>query len=143
MADMGFSEAVRTVFSKYATFSGRAGREEFWWFALFNVLGSAVADTLDRAFFGTRMMWRGYDGMMWGWHYQMMTPSVLGGIFSLVVLMPSLAVGARRLHDVGLSGWWLLLVFLPVIGWIILLVWTVQRGEKGANAYGPDPLGAT
>ena len=65
--------------------------------------------------------------------------NVLSGIFRLATLIPSLAVGARRLHDINKSGWWLLLMFAILIGWIILIVWAIKQGDKGPNRYGPDP----
>lgn len=132
MADMGFTEAVRTVFSKYATFSGRARRAEYWWFALFNALASLALQILDVAIFGAYRM--GPDAGMG-------LPNVLGGLFSLAILVPSIAVWVRRLHDVGRSGWWWLLALIPVIGWIILFYWSVRRGDMGPNAFGPDPVG--
>lgn len=131
MADMGFADAVRSVFSKYATFSGRARRAEYWWFALFNVLVSLALQILDMAIFGMRSM--GPDAGMG-------LPNVLGGLFSLAILVPSVAVWVRRLHDVGRSGWWWLLALIPVIGWIILFYWSVRRGDVGANIFGPDPV---
>ncbi len=66
--------------------------------------------------------------------------SPLSSVFSLATLLPGLAVGARRLHDIDKSAWWLLLCFVPVIGWILLLVWAVFEGTKGDNRFGPDPL---
>jgi uncharacterized membrane protein YhaH (DUF805 family) len=119
---MGFTEAVRSVVvERYADFQGRSPRSEFWWFALFYMLLSlgvgmiaAVSDTL-------------------------------GGILNLVVticlLVPSLAVSIRRLHDTDRTGWWILLYLIPVIGTIVLIVFYVQRGTDGDNRFGPDPLG--
>ncbi len=105
---MTFGESIKACFSKYAAFDGRAVRSEFWWFALFTFLVSAGAG---------------------------MVSQTLSGLFSLAVLLPSLAVGARRLHDIDKSGWWLLLWFLPLIGWIILLVWAAQEGRE-PNRFG-------
>ncbi len=135
MADMGFTEAVRTVFSKYATFSGRARRAEYWWFALFSFLMHAALQIVDRVVFGGGMMGPS-AGMGWG----NSGPGLLDGLFSLAVLLPSIAVWVRRLHDVGRSGWWWLLALIPVIGWIILFYWSVRRGDVGPNAFGPDPI---
>lgn len=132
MADMGFTDAVRTVFSNYATFSGRARRAEYWWFALFNVLASLALQILDLVIFGDYRM--GHDAGAG-------LPNVLGGLFSLAILLPSIAVWVRRLHDVGRSGWWWLLALIPVIGWIILFYWSVRRGDVGGNSFGPDPAG--
>lgn len=115
---MDFQTAVRTCFNKYATFNGRAHRPELWWFVLFNLLASAVLAVVD---------------------------SILGfeffnSIYSLAVLLPSLAVGARRLHDIGRSGWWLLLGLIPVIGFLVLIYWYIQPGDPAANEFGPPPL---
>lgn len=100
---MTFGESIRTCFSKYATFDGRATRSEYWWFFLFTFLVSAALSIFSE---------------------------VLPGVFSLGVLLPSLAVGVRRLHDIDKSGWFLLLWFIPVIGWIVLIVWAIQEGKE-------------
>jgi uncharacterized membrane protein YhaH (DUF805 family) len=134
MADMGFQTAVRTVFANYATFEGRARRAEYWWWVLFTAIARAVLRILD----GSALHMGGGEMGMGRW---MQTPGPLAGLFTLAVLVPSLAVAVRRLHDTGRSGWWLLLVLIPVVGWIVLLVFMVEAGEKTANAYGPDPIG--
>lgn len=121
---MDFPTAVRTCFSKYVDFTGRARRSELWWFVLFTFLANLVASILDR------MLGTDFDGS---------TNGLIGTLVSLAVLLPSLAVGARRLHDTGRSGWWQLLVLIPIVGWIILIVWFAMDGERGANEYGPDP----
>jgi len=107
---MDFQQAIKTCFQKYATFEGRAGRPEFWWFALFTFLASIAIGIISQT---------------------------LQGLFSLAVLLPSLAVGARRLHDIGKSGWFLLLWLIPVIGWIILIYWACQPGG-GNNQWGSE-----
>ena len=114
---MSFSEAVRTCFSKYATFSGRAPRSEFWFFILFGIIVQVVGEIIDKA----------TDSL------------IVGAIIALVLLLPTIAVSVRRLHDIDRTGWWYLLVF-TVILWILLLVWYCMRGTVGANRYGPDPL---
>lgn len=126
---MDFQTAVRTCFQKYADFSGRARRAELWWFALFTFGVSLVLGLVDGALFG---MGRGMGGGF----------QPLGTLFSLAVLLPSLAVGARRLHDIGRSGWWLLIGLIPIIGVLVLIWWYIQPGEAGPNQYGPDPLAA-
>jgi uncharacterized membrane protein YhaH (DUF805 family) len=93
---------------KYATFTGRASRSEFWYFILFNIIVSFILGIVD-----------GIIGM-----------KILGTIYSLAVLIPSLAVGARRLHDIGKSGWMQLLGLIPVIGWIWLIVLFAQESHK-------------
>ncbi len=100
---MTFGESIGTCFSKYAMFEGRATRSEYWWFILFTSLASVALSMASHA---------------------------ASAFFSLAVLLPSLAVGARRLHDTDRSGWFLLLGFIPVIGWIILLVWYVQESKE-------------
>lgn len=127
---MDFQTAVRTCFSKYATFSGRARRAEFWWFTLFNFLANIVLGVVDGILFGFG------HGMM---ETAPMQP--LSSLYGLAVILPSLAVGARRLHDTGRSGWWLLIWLIPIIGWIILIWWFATQGEEGPNDHGPDPLG--
>ncbi len=71
------------------------------------------------------------------------TSGTLGGLFEFAALIPGLAVGVRRLHDTNRTGWWLLLVFAVIIGWIVLLVWFIKQGDAGPNKYGPDPRQAT
>jgi len=122
---MTFPEAVRSVFNNYATFTSRAARSEYWWWVLFTVLVSLVLAVVDSMLFGTR------GGGSIG---------ILGAIFSLGTLIPSIAVGVRRLHDMDKSGWWLLIVLVPVVGALLLLYWFVQRGTVGPNQFGPDPL---
>jgi uncharacterized membrane protein YhaH (DUF805 family) len=124
---MEFTTAVATCIAKYATFSGRARRAEFWWFTLFNLFANFVLGFVDLMFFGLG------HGVMDG-------AQPLSTVFSLAVLLPSLAVGARRLHDTGRSGWWQLLVFVPLFGALILIWWFASRGGEGPNQYGPDPL---
>jgi uncharacterized membrane protein YhaH (DUF805 family) len=122
---MSFADAVRTCLNKYADFSGRARRSEYWWFFLFNVLVSIVASIID-AIIGTRS---GNFGLV-------------EGIAGLALLLPGLAVGARRLHDTTRSGWWLLIGLIPIIGAIILIIFFVQDSH-GDNQYGPSPKQGT
>ena len=100
---MTFSESIKTCFSKYADFSGRASRSEYWWWILFVVLVSVATGILSEK---------------------------LSAVFSLGVLLPGIAVGVRRLHDIDKSGWFLLLNFIPVIGWVIVLYWALQEGRE-------------
>jgi uncharacterized membrane protein YhaH (DUF805 family) len=117
--DMG--SAVRTVFSKYATFSGRASRSEFWWWVLFGVIVALVAAAIDYAL--------GFGASRHG-------GGPVSAIWSLAILLPGLAVTVRRLHDIGRSGWWYFIVLIPLIGALILLYWLVQPSEPGANRFG-------
>ena len=121
---MNFPQAISTCFKKYAVFSGRAARAEYWYWALFAVLGRLVTSILDAVLFQASAS---------GVH-------PLEGIFSLVMLLPSLAVAIRRLHDVDRSGWWLLM-YLTIIGIIYpVLVWKCTKGTEGDNRFGPDPM---
>jgi uncharacterized membrane protein YhaH (DUF805 family) len=116
------------VIKKYAVFSGRAHRKEYWYFVLFNILISIGLSLLDGAI-GTVNADTGYG--------------LLGSIYSLSILIPSLAVLVRRLHDTSRSAWWILIGLVPVIGWIVLLVFAVQDSHPGQNQYGANPKDAT
>ena len=100
---MTFTESIRTCFSKYADFNGRATRSEFWWWVLFVLLATIAANILN---------------------------DKLGILISLGTLLPYIAVTARRLHDTNRSGWWQLIGIIPVIGWIIMIVWCVQESAN-------------
>ncbi len=106
-----------TVLQKYAEFNGRAHREEFWMFALIN-----FAIMVGLAIFG------GILHLGWVRH-----------LYSLAILVPSLAVGARRLHDTNRSGWWQLIVLVPLIGIIVLVVFWAQDSDAGENRYDSSP----
>lgn len=136
---MGFAEAIKSVFMKYATFAGRARRAEFWWFVLFSLIAQAVLGSLDRNLFGGGLMAAMFDGRF----SIAQNPSVFSGLYSLAVVVPTIAVTCRRLHDVDRSGWWILIWVIPLIGFIIMLVWTTRRGTSGPNRFGPDPIAGT
>jgi uncharacterized membrane protein YhaH (DUF805 family) len=125
---MGFTDAVRICLQKYADFSGRGRRPEYWYFALFNLLVGIAAGILD-AILGTDFDSRSGSGLI----------SLLA---TLALLLPSLAAGVRRLHDTSRSGWWILIGLIPIIGWILLIYWDVQPGQPESNQYGP-PTSAT
>lgn len=103
---MTFTEAVKTCFTKYADFNGRASRSEFWWWALFILLAGIVLTG-----FSLTLSWA----------------------FSVATLVPYLAVASRRLHDTGRSGWYQLLGFIPLIGWIVLIVWLSQESSASSR----------
>lgn len=107
---MTFGKAISTCFTKYVDFSGRASKPEFWWFYLFTVLLSWVAIIVDSS-------------------------EVLYAVVSLGLMLPTLAAGARRLHDTGRSGWWWLLAF-TIIGIIPLIIWWASKGSDQNNEYG-------
>ncbi len=106
------------VLKNYAGFTGRARRTEYWMFFLINLVIVVVLDLLGMA---------------------VRAIALLAGIYGLAVLIPSIAVGVRRLHDTGRSGWWLLIGLIPVVGTIILLVFMATEGQPGDNEHGPNP----
>ena len=110
---------------KYADFSGRARRKEYWFFVLFNIIISIVLSIIDVT------LGLNANGI-----------GILSGLYTLGVLIPSIAVGVRRLHDINKSGWWVLIVFVPFIGALVLLIFALLNGTPGANNYGADPKAA-
>jgi uncharacterized membrane protein YhaH (DUF805 family) len=124
---MGIGEAVRSAFGQYGTFAGRARRAEFWWFGVFVWLVSMGADILDAVIFRPTV-----------WHGPQTGPIAI--LWTVATLLPNISVSVRRLHDLDRSGWWLWLSFIPVIGWIVLLIWFASRGTDGPNRFGADPI---
>ena len=118
---MNFQDAIRSGIRNYVTFSGRASRSEFWYWALFALLVSIASSIIDHTIF------------------PFASTGPIEGLTSLVLFLPGLAVSIRRLHDIDRSGWWWLIAF-TVIGIVLLIVWACTRGTAGANRYGPDPL---
>ena len=124
---MNMSSAVSTVLiKKYATFNGRAGLSEYWWFILFLTLGNLVFSGLD-SYLGTTA------GFMYQGNIEIKT-SLFNGIFSLLTFIPSIAVAARRLHDVNKSGWWQLLM-LTIIGIFPLVYWLLKKPVDKGNRF--------
>ena len=117
---MDFQTSIKTCFNKYATFSGRASRSEYWFFILFGLLGAIVTVIIDTMILGYSLE-------------SEYTP--INSIFSLILFIPSIAVACRRLHDVNKSGWWQL-IWLTIIGGILLLIWYFKEGEKRKNRFG-------
>lgn len=112
-------------FRNFADFNGRARRSEYWWFVLLLMVTGFVIGLLE-----------GMLGLAGG----VVGPyGLLSLLFYLAILVPSIAVGVRRLHDTGRSGWWLLIGLVPLIGAVVLLVFYVLEGQHGENEYGPDP----
>lgn len=115
---MGFWQAIASGFSNYVIFSGRACRSEYWYWALFVVLCDIAAGIVDAA----------------------LGNYAVTSLIDLVFFLPGLALAVRRLHDLDRSGWWFLLVLIPVVGLIILIVWACTKGTEGPNRFGPDRL---
>ena len=109
---MNFQQSIQTCFAKYVDFSGRASRSEYWWFVLAYVVLVVVASLIH---------------------------NVVYAVVVLAFLLPLLSAGARRLHDIGRSGWWLLLGLVPLIGGLVLLYFTVQPSQSALNEFGPPP----
>jgi uncharacterized membrane protein YhaH (DUF805 family) len=105
---MSFVDAIKICFSKYADFKGRAKLPEFWWFALFCFVAALLLEFVS---------------------------PYVSGIFSLATMVPSFAVGARRLHDTNKSGWWQLLWLIPILGWLALLYFFIVQGDESDNRF--------
>ena len=117
---MGLSEAVESVLIKnYSNFSGRARRSEYWYWILFSMIVGFIL-SLASIFIGP-------------------IGSIIQAIWGLGTIIPGIAIGVRRLHDIDKSGWWLFLSLAIIIGWIILLIWSIKEGTDGSNNYGDDP----
>ncbi len=117
---MSFQEAISSGLSRYIDFNTRSSRSEYWFWVLFVILLSIVAGVIDNLLFGS---------------------SILGTLVTLGLLVPGIAVGVRRLHDIDRSGWWYLIALIPLIGALVLIYWFVQPGTPGSNEYGDNPLG--
>jgi uncharacterized membrane protein YhaH (DUF805 family) len=112
------------VLKKYAVFSGRARRKEYWMFFLFNLIVSIVLTIIDGVI-GTLSAEAGVG--------------LLSGLYTLAILVPAIAVTLRRLHDTSRSGWWILIALVPLVGGIVLLVFMLLDSTPGDNQYGPNP----
>ena len=117
-----------SVLKKYAVLSGRARRKEYWMFTLINIIVSIILGVIDGAM---------------DTNVAVGSLGLLGTIYSLAVLVPSIAVLVRRLHDTDRSGWWALLCLIPIVGWIILLVFAVLDSTPGTNRFGENPKGTS
>ena len=119
---MTFVQAIQSGFANYLNFSGRAIRSEYWYWVLFAMLGGLATEIVDSAIFASHS-----------------SVSPLNGVFDLLIFLPGLGLGIRRLHDINRSGWWILIT-LTLIGVFLLLYWACQRGTPGPNRFGPDPF---
>ena len=126
---MNFSQAVKSFWSHYATFTGRSRRSEYWFVQLFLVLTNIAVGVIDLILMDgdvDRFIANGGGG-------------IVGLVWILATIVPALAVLVRRLHDIGRSGWWAVTGFVPIVGAIVLLVFTVSDSAPGENKYGPSP----
>jgi uncharacterized membrane protein YhaH (DUF805 family) len=114
---MSFLDAIKSGFSNYVNFSGRAIRSEYWYWVLFVILAEGVTSIIDYGILGSQ---------------------ITTSLFGLATFLPGLAIAVRRLHDLDRSGWWIFLFFIPLIGAIVLIVWYCSRGTVGPNRFGPD-----
>ncbi len=114
---MNFGQAIQAGFRNYANGSGRASRSEYWYWTLFATLAQVATDIATGS-----------------------ERSVIAIVVTLALLLPSVAVGIRRLHDIDKTGWLLLLWMIPIVGWIVLLIWACRPGTAGPNRFGPGPL---
>ncbi len=140
---MSFMDSIKTCFGKYATFAGRASRSEFWWFMLFLLVSTVVLSFVDTVVFGPRdvMTMATTDSFEQGMSFNFSwNPQPITAVFMLVTLLPNISVMVRRLHDTGRSGGWWFIGLIPMIGLIVLIIFTASKGTDGDNAYGPDPL---
>ena len=117
---MSFQEAVESVFRQYANFDGRARRSEYWYFVLFLFLTSSVISVLGGMIGGQRLI------------------TALSTLYTLAILLPSLSLAFRRLHDTGRTGLWFLLAFIPM-GALVLIIFFCMDSQPGENQYGPNP----
>lgn len=113
---VSFSEAISMAFNKYCCFTGRASRSEYWWFQLFSFIVGIVAG------------WISYYVGEW-----------FTGVATLALFLPQLGLVWRRLHDIGKAGGWYFIVLIPIVGWILLLVWWCQNSEMQTNRFGDIP----
>ena len=121
---MNFGKAIATCMGKYGTFSGRASRSEYWWFYLFTILMSWGATIVDGAVASSGDPAVASSG-----------DPMVEIVVTLVFFVPIIAAGCRRLHDMGKSGWWQLLWFIPIIGWILLIVWLATNTKPEGDKY--------
>lgn len=115
----------KVALSKYAVFSGRSRRSEYWYFVLCNVIISFALSLVDGML--------GFGGEE--------SAGIFGGLYALAMIIPSIAVGVRRLHDIGKSGWWMFILLVPILGVLVLFFLMIRDSQPGDNQYGPNPKG--
>jgi len=123
---------IDTIKNRYAKFDGRATRSEYWYFILFYFIFSIIAATLDSLVINPMLGASSTEAGQGG---------ILQMLFALGLLIPSIALGIRRFHDIGKSGWWMLIGFIPILGLLALIYFYVQDSQSGSNLYGENPKG--
>lgn len=153
---LSFVQAIKNCFSKYCCFKGRARRSEYWWFAVLNgILSCLISYAVNykltvKSELESKVMEAVFDqekmdaltAQAEAADSTFATLMIICGIISLVLLLPGLGVAVRRLHDIGKSGWWLLLALVPFVNFvfaIVMLIWCIKDGDKGDNKFGPSP----
>lgn len=116
--EMNFVEAIQAGFKNYVNFETRASRSEYWYWTLFVIIFNTVF------------------GGIWG----NAALGLVGAIFALVTFVPNISISVRRLHDLGKSGWWLLLLLIPIVGLVVILYWACLPGDDGDNRFGSNPI---
>ncbi len=127
--------AVKSAFQNYVNFSGRAGRGDYWWYILGYLIVAVVLSIVDKLVFGvgSGSMEAG-DGVSFSYN-----AGVLTSLWIVANIIPSISAGVRRLHDGDRSGWWYLLVMIPLVNLYILYLMII-KGTTGENRFGPDPV---
>ncbi len=120
----------KVVTTQYVDFNGRTARTPFWYYVLAYVVLYVAASILDSVFVGAAFT---PFGVMY------YNPRPITGLLVLALLLPTLGISVRRLHDINKSGWWILIGLIPVVGWLVLIYWYAQHGTKGTNPFGEDP----
>ncbi|MEO8531048.1 MAG: DUF805 domain-containing protein [Deltaproteobacteria bacterium] len=128
---MSFIEAIKSGYRNYITFSGRSQRSAYWWWVLFQIIVAVIIGAIE----GGGTMASGDGGFSANY-----TGGPIANIWGMANFLPGLAVSVRRLHDTDRSGWWILLWLIPLVGWIILIVWFATKGTSGTNRFGADPF---
>ena len=127
---------IDTLKNRYADFKGRASRSEYWYYLLFSIIVNIILGLIDSLVLNPVL---GIQPLVEQSH-----TGILGTLYSLAILIPSFALGLRRLHDIGKSGWWILLAIIPIVNFIgifVLLYFFIKDSQPGSNAYGPNPKG--
>lgn len=128
---MNFVQAIKSGYQGYVKFSGRSSRSEFWYWTLFQIVVSIIISFVEGG---------GHTDVAGGMVNANYQAGPIALVWSLANLLPGIAVSIRRMHDIDRSGWWLFIACIPLVGWIILIVWDCKEGTAGANRFGPASM---